>query len=213
MSKLKVILLVALIAILASLGIVLLTRWQTVNVLESEKQKPHDEAENNYGVVRYQAIADFKISSRRKQYRIGDLIPFELSMRNKSPNQVRLLDIDINNEFIVRDSQGNKIDVFSYSSFQTISPSFTIFNSGDGPIRNFQYFVGCDRLRRQMGNKEEKSGKDAISVVSSGCFEIKDLGKYSVSVQVSNTNVESGHPIQTAVGEIESTPFEITIVE
>ena len=52
MSRLKVILLVALIAILASLGIVLLTRWQTVNVLESEKQKPHDESENHYGVVR-----------------------------------------------------------------------------------------------------------------------------------------------------------------
>ena len=212
MSRLKVILLVALIAILASLGIVLLTRWQTVNVLESEKQKPHDESENHYGVVRYQAFADFKISSRRKQFRIGDLIPFELSMRNKSPNQVRLLDIDIDNKFIVRDSQGNKIDVFSYSSFQTISPSFTIFNSGDGPIKNLRYFVGCDSLS-QLAKKEAESGNDGVPLVRDGCFKIKHLGKYSVSVQVSNNFVQSGHPIQTAVGEIETTPFEITIIE
>ena len=213
MFKIKVILIVASIAILVSFGIVLLTRLHTVNERESKQQEQPRESENNYGAVRYQTFADFKTSSRRKQYRIGDLISFELSMRNDSPNQVRLLNIDIDNRIVVRDSQGIEIGVFAYSSFHTLSPSFSVLNAGEYVTKNLRFFAGCDRLRRQMGNKEKESRKDVIPISSNGCFELKALGKYSVSAKISNTYVESGHTIQTAVGEIESAPFEITITE
>jgi hypothetical protein len=212
MFRLKIVFPFLSIAVLV-FGIGVFTKLQALKVSEKEQYKLSAKNSNSDTAVSYQTVAKFKTHSRKKEYRNGELISIDLAMLNKSPNPLRLLDLEYQEEIIVRDLQGNKIKSFSFYSFPSRIPSYTILNSGEYASTHLVFSVGCSKERSQFKNMEEEFNKDAFTYNGQGCIEIKESGKYLLSAKISNSDIETDKTTQTAVGTMESTPFEINVVE
>ena len=60
---------------------------------------------------------------------------------------------------------------------------------------------------------EEDFNNNRFVNLGSGCIDIKKPGNYFIKVEVSNTYTKDDKTKKTAVGTMESSPLEITIIE
>lgn len=194
-----------------------------VNELNNKTiNKEQPSRENQNFLIEYSDAVEFKTISRKKTYRIGELISVDYGMLNITDEPIRILSIDHWIDIKIRDENNGVVGIGGGSpplygiSYQLVKINGYIFS------RKF-YVIGCQKNDVSFQNTTEKFRfeNNYFAFRGRGCIDIKVPGKYFISTyaQHSETSAKnnrnpSGKNIhKIVVGEIESVPLEITVIE
>lgn len=181
-------------------------------------------------------VLKFKLASRKEFYRLGEMATVDLALLNgaseplfflaPSPSTVRL---------IATNKSGNSITIgmFEVPLIGYTSNMIDLVNVGDISIGHLQLLIGCksshDYLRKKaqilqetgfenISNRDRRTFEEnAFLYLGDGCLDVSSTGKYELSAILENegyvVSSECEPNIKTFIGEIESTPLTIQIVE
>ena len=214
------IILIVLLILVFSLGVIFLINSQVYNI--SATSLPNKPLKNNLdssNEVAYQAVAKFKVLSRKSEYRIGDLISIDMAILNKSKESVYFVDLGMKGDISVTDSNDNKIEGGVYMR-PLVFPKFNLINGGDYDSEHFIFLIGCKNVGKKYYDSyksldvvEEMFDKNFFVSDGDGCIKINKSGKYEIKAVISNSYAEKDNTKKTAVGKMESSPFEIKIID
>jgi hypothetical protein len=189
----------------------------------TKKIKSPAQPKNSVDTVDYQSVAEFKTLSRKKEFRVGELISIDVALLNKSKESTYFLDLENWGRISVFDSAHKKIAIRGGSVCAFRARTFNLLGSGEYDSSFFIYLIGCDDMYKHNSSDwksmEDDFNKGRFVNIGYRCIDTKKPGKYLIKAEISNGFSESsGYPQKdktkkTAVGTIESTPFEITIIE
>jgi hypothetical protein len=166
--------------------------------------------------IDYSSVAIFKTASTKKEYRIGDWISIDIAMLNKSKKSIYFLDLGMWAQILAKDSNGNKVGGGIYSR-PLMGPKFSLIGSGEYDSQTFHFLIGCDDVRKRYDysykSMKDDFDKNRFVTYGSGCIEINKKGNYTITSEISNSYTKDDKTKKTAVGTMESTPFEIKIIE
>jgi hypothetical protein len=172
--------------------------------------------------INYSAAVEFKAISRKKEYRIGELISVDLAMLNKTENPLYFLDLEDFTMISVRDIKGNSVSAGDYGSPPLRAPSFSLLNKGEYTSAHIFYLLTCKDIKEADSynadnnfnvSMEKEFNDNRFTFLSRGCIDIKKPGKYFITMTIYNSLTAKDKTKKTAIGEMESTPLEITIIE
>jgi hypothetical protein len=137
-------------------------------------------------------------------------------MLNKSNESIYFLDLELFGRIIAYDSSGSEIGVNS-SPYPLLAPKFNLIDVNKFDSKSFIFLIGCNEMRKgykynYISPKDDFDNNHFV-YFGSGCLDIKKIGKYLIKAKMRNQIINLDTSKKTAVGTIESQPFEINIVE
>jgi len=172
--------------------------------------------------VDYFSTAKFKLASRKKYYRIGELISLDTALINVSGKPVFLRELR-GVEFSATDNTGKEVDVVQYINVSSdITPdSFRLVQPGEMIQHTVHFLAGCNKqalenINLMLDTRDDRKIFDQNLFVSwgQGCLDIRRSGSYTLSGKRTNEYVvvSSDSPnTQTAVGTVKSNALKITV--
>ena len=167
--------------------------------------------------IDYSSAAIFKTVSKRKEYRIGDLISIDLGILNKTQKPIYFLDLYKFAKINVQDADGNEVIAGRLPVRYSISfEDFSLVDTGDYYSTSILYSLGdCENQKKyKVYNSETEKFNDNYFVNEDrGCINIKKSGNYSIKTSIENTYVLNDITKKTAIGKMESAPLKVTVIE
>lgn len=186
--------------------------------------------------IEYSRAARFKLSSRKKTYRMGEMISLDCAMLNTSASRAFFHNLSGPGLTLsVFDEKGSRVEVTPGTIFLEgiVAQSYSLLNPNSIIIGSYHLLAGCNteglglfddarkEFDRQVCQREinyEKGMFERELFVNWGdaCLRITQPGTYKIMIEMRNMHVvissEKPSP-KTAVGTIASNLFEITITE
>lgn len=186
--------------------------------------------------IEYSRVAQFKLASRKRSYRIGEMFSLDVAMLNTANAQVFFHKpsgptLTIN----ARDDKGAEITVTPTSmDLEAVIPqSYLLLDSNEVIVGSLQVLAGCNvegvaafDEARQKFNKEVHQGqvkygkglfeRNLFINWGDACLRLTQPGTYTITVEITNQHVvvsSCESSLKTAVGNLISTPLTITVIE
>lgn len=185
--------------------------------------------------VEYANVAELKLTSRKTNYQVGEILSLDLAILNGGKNPIfvhKLAGPTIN--VSARTDKGAEIAVIpSVIALEGVIPdSYALLQPDEIAVGSLQMLAGCNveaflgfTESREVLNRDVQTGKvrygrgqfDRNLFVNWGdiCLRTDHPGTFMITVTITNSQVvtSSCEPkVQTAVGEIRSAPLAITII-
>jgi hypothetical protein len=184
----------------------------------------------------YSRVARFKLISRKKTYRVGEIINLDLAFMNSSEEKIffrGFSDTYINLE--VRDEKGNMVKVLPYdNSLKGLTSDSYILVEPDSIITwTYELLTGCqgtdeiekfweasktlqdDMKQNKLKYQKEEFDRDLFVNFGLACLDTLHPGAYTITATAANDYVVvspcEGN-LKTVIGKITSAPLQITIV-
>ena len=192
---------------------------QSRSIGSNSKSAPLPKASIN--TIDYSSVAVFKTASRKKEYRIGDLISIDVGIFNKAEEPIYFLDLHKFATISVQDMKGNTIRA-GYYGYPLYAPDFSLVNKGSYEVSHFLFLLTCEDIRKDDSynadnnfsvSMEKRFNDDGFVNLGRGCIDIRKSGKYLITMSISNSYPQADKTKKTAIGEMVSSPLEITIIE
>ena len=214
--------------LLSSILTVLLFVWTSVAQSQIKARKDKSSlsqkvvSSKHYPIlsVAYKDAVQFKLASRKSQYRLAEMLTIDAAMLNSFSDYLFLYTLR-NLKFTITDEQGNQIKSIPYviKEWAITSESFTLIEPNDFLTKSFDLLIGCDdRAFKQMSLTEDGNktffDNDLFLDWGNGCIDIIKPGVYTIRAEVENAYVVIGQSRsnKTATGNILSAPLRINIV-
>lgn len=186
--------------------------------------------------IEYSRVAQFKLASRKRSYRVGEMFSLDVAMLNTANAQVFFHKLSGPTLTIkAHDNRGAEVTVTPTSiDLEAILPqSYLLLDSNEIIVGSLQVLAGCNvegvaafDEARQKFNEDVHQGRvkygkglfERNLFINWGevCLRLMQPGTYTITIEITNRHVivSSCEPnLKTAVGNITSTPLTITITE
>lgn len=204
----------------------LVTQRQSTNSETTQNAKPTEpvvlrEKRPELG-VEYLSTGKLKLASRKKYYRIGELVSLDAALINISSKPIFLRDLR-DMEFLASSNAGEEIDLVQYVnvSSDATPDRFPLVRPGEIIQHTVHILVGCNKqafanINLMLDARNGRTVFDRNLFVSwgQGCLDIRRSGTYTLSAKRTNEYVvvSSDTPnTQTAVGSVESNALSIIV--
>lgn len=164
--------------------------------------------------IDYSGAAEFKTVSRKAEYRIGELISIDMGLINISDKPINFLSLDKFAQIIIEDGKGNNIPVqpFAIADYFMSSANYTLLDSGEFDSASVLFVLGCNTKLPHLSAPRDVYNSNAFVSSGRGCIDVRKSGKYIIKASISNDLVVTKNEMyKTAIGQMESSPFELTI--
>jgi hypothetical protein len=186
--------------------------------------------------VDYSQVAKFKLLSRKKTYRVGDMINLDLALFNTSREKIFFRQLSVFHITLeVRDEKGSIVEITPYEIILegVASDSYVLVESDSIITWTYELLAGCQgteemeqfwEARRTLWNdidrnklkyQKERFERDLFVNFGRACLEVSKPGVYTITATAKNDYVVvspcEGN-LKTVIGKITSAPLQITIV-
>lgn len=184
----------------------------------------------------YSRVAQFRLASRKRSYRIGEMISLDVAMLNMTDQPIFFHKLS-GPAIVIKadDNKGVEIPVTPSSiDLEGVIPqSYLLLNPNEVVVASFQLLAGCniegvaafDEARQRL-NEDVRRGqisydrgvfeRNLFLNWGDACLRITQPGKYTITVEMTNQHVivsPCESKLKTATGSISSASLTITITE
>jgi hypothetical protein len=188
--------------------------------------------------VEYLRVARFKLASRKKIYRVNEMIRIDLAMLNiaDSPVFFTKLSGGGNLRLQAQDDKGAGVSINPYTTVLhgLALDQYLLLKPGEMVVGAYELLAGCNSEeyaaywddRTKLDEDVHKGQfevydqgifeRDLFAYWGSACLRLERPGTYTFTAEMTNRHVivSPREPnVKTAVGSIRSTPLTITITE
>ena len=173
------------------------------------------------GAAVYEAVARFRLASRKTTYRLGELISVDFALLNYSKESLFILS-DFSPSFRVLSKSGNEVHVIPYGIFERVvdASSYTLTEPNDFIVKSSLILVGCDAEAFRgdvVGSKSvDLFNQNRFVSRGSACLQIERAGTYLISAEITNSLVvlsSEGPNARTTVGAIRSNTLRVLVTK
>jgi hypothetical protein len=175
--------------------------------------------------VEYSRVTKLKLTSRKKAYRVGEMISLDVAIMNISDDPI-FLDGLTYAEFDAHDTRKQKSLLFPYYFIErnVLPDMFTILKPDSFELLTLNVLAGCDNRATEMRDAvlDEKNKQKEIferGLFASwgwGCLQVDAPGTYTITVKLITNHVvvAADQPqIKTAIGSMTSEPLDLLITK
>lgn len=171
----------------------------------------------------YADAAKLKLASRKKKYRLGEMVSLDLAVLNSASSRVFFRRLLQPNFYVTEHRRGSAAIV----PYLIVEPAptpqlYTLLQPGEIMTESLEVLAGCDKKALQnLTQGLDKSSKELFEqnrFVNWGefCLRVTRPGLYTITVEQINNDVvtTADEPnTKTAIGVIRSTPLTIEITK